>query len=74
MKDFLLLAGRIPFPLDDGWKIRTFHLLKALVESGANVDLLVYDETGHSNALPELERLCRRIVVIPRSKKYCFSV
>lgn len=73
MKDFLVLAGRIPFPLDDGWKIRTFHLLKALVETGANVDVLVFDETGRSNDYPELKRLCRDFVVIPRNKKYSLA-
>jgi polysaccharide biosynthesis protein PslH len=30
----LVLLNRIPYPLDDGWKVRTFHLLRAAVRSG----------------------------------------
>lgn len=28
----LVIANRLPYPLDDGWKRRTFHLVKALAE------------------------------------------
>lgn len=28
----LVVANRLPYPLDDGWKRRTFHLVKALAE------------------------------------------
>ena len=28
----VVLANRIPFPLDDGWKVRAFHVLKFIVE------------------------------------------
>jgi glycosyltransferase involved in cell wall biosynthesis len=29
----LVLVNRIPFPLDDGWKVRTFQLLRAVAQS-----------------------------------------
>src|SRR5690606_2003416 len=28
----LVVANRLPYPLDDGWKRRTFHLVRALAE------------------------------------------
>lgn len=70
MKDFLFLAGRIPYPLDDGWKIRTFHLLTAIVETGANVDFLCFDETKSKNSYSQLKNLCRQFIVVDREKKY----
>ncbi len=70
MKDILMLAGRKPYPLDDGWKIRTFFLLKALSKLGGAVDLLVFDETGGREDCSELEKLCRQVVTVPREKAY----
>lgn len=40
----LVLANRLPFPLDDGWKARTFHVIRALARN-ASVTLLVFDDS-----------------------------
>lgn len=28
----LVLANRLPFPLDDGWKVRSFHMVRSIAE------------------------------------------
>lgn len=30
----LILMNRVPWPLDDGWKVRTFHMVRALARRG----------------------------------------
>ncbi len=68
MKKILVLAGRLPYPVDDGWKIRTFFLLKSLARTGAQLDLLVFgDPEADCGTLNEL---CRNIHIVPREKKY----
>jgi len=32
VRRILAIANRVPYPLDDGWKVRTFHVLRALSE------------------------------------------
>lgn len=48
----LVVANRLPFPLDDGWKRRTFHILRA-VSSRRPLTLV----TLHSGGQPEVEAL-----------------
>jgi sugar transferase (PEP-CTERM/EpsH1 system associated) len=47
----IVLANRLPWPLDDGWKVRTFHILRG-VATRARVTLVVFhsgsDDTGPS--------------------------
>jgi len=40
----LVLANRLPFPLDDGWTVRTFHVVRAIARH-ARVTLLVFRRT-----------------------------
>lgn len=40
MQRVLILANRLPYPLDDGWKVRTFHIVRALARA-AEVTLLL---------------------------------
>jgi sugar transferase (PEP-CTERM/EpsH1 system associated) len=37
----LILANRLPWPLDDGWKVRTFHVLRGIALR-ARVTMLVF--------------------------------
>ena len=37
----LVIANRLPFPLDDGWKVRTFHMVRS-VAALADTTLLVF--------------------------------
>ncbi|GFM37300.1 glycosyltransferase [Desulfovibrio psychrotolerans] len=73
MSGILMLAGRVPYPLDDGWKLRTFHLLRALASGSRPVDMVVFGEPGHSGCPEVLQALCRDVVVVPRVKAYAAS-
>jgi len=71
MKRVLFLTARVPAPLDDGWKIRTFHLLKGFAENRWQVDLLSFCNSGQSvEDFPELQSLCNQIQLVPRTKAY----
>ena len=41
----LFLTNLLPYPLDNGGKIKTFTTLKALSDSGHDIDLLCFKET-----------------------------
>ena len=68
MKKILVLAGRLPYPLNDGWKIRTYFLLKALSETDAEVDLLAFGQPDKDCS--ELKEFCREVVTVPRDNSY----
>ncbi|SDB58081.1 sugar transferase, PEP-CTERM/EpsH1 system associated [Desulfonatronum thiosulfatophilum] len=71
MKRILFLTARVPAPLDDGWKIRTFHLIKGFVQEGWQVDLLSFrGPEQQASDFPELERMCKRMLLIVRAKAY----
>jgi sugar transferase (PEP-CTERM/EpsH1 system associated) len=52
----LVVANRLPYPLDDGWKRRTFHILKGIAARRSVV--LV---TLHDGGAEEVERFLRAI-------------
>jgi sugar transferase (PEP-CTERM/EpsH1 system associated) len=73
MKKILFITGRLPFPLDDGWKLRTYHLLKGIACSGYAVDLLTFtgqDEDRRS--LAAMKELCGSVFPEVRIKQYAF--
>ena len=39
----LVLCNRLPFPLDDGWKRRTFHIIRGIAAE-YHVTLIVYHD------------------------------
>jgi sugar transferase (PEP-CTERM/EpsH1 system associated) len=45
----LVIANRLPYPIDDGWKRRTFHLLKAL-SARYRVTLVSFHAGGEESA------------------------
>jgi polysaccharide biosynthesis protein PslH len=53
----LFLAPRVPWPLDTGGKIRTYHLLRALARRHRVRLLSFFDETAGEAGLREVERL-----------------
>ncbi|MDO9583011.1 MAG: glycosyltransferase [Desulfomicrobium sp.] len=70
-KTVLFLTARVPAPLDDGWKIRTFHLMQGYVRNGWRVDLLSYCQPEQEPGdFPELQALCRQLHLVPRTKAY----
>jgi polysaccharide biosynthesis protein PslH len=52
----LVLANRLPYPVDDGWKTRTYHLLRGLVREGP-VTLLTF----HGGSRSDVARMCDSI-------------
>ncbi len=58
----LFLAPQLPWPLDQGARIRNYHLLRAVAAVGT-VDLLALDASGEPPA--PLAALCRRVEAFP---------
>ncbi|MGH7503791.1 MAG: glycosyltransferase family 4 protein [Longimicrobiales bacterium] len=46
----IVLANRLPFPPDDGWKVRTFHIVRNVARR-AHVKLLVFHDTGDEESI-----------------------
>ena len=58
----LVLANRLPYPIDDGWKRRTFHVLRGLA-ANAPVTLVAFHAPGTDKAIDDLEAAIPGIVV-----------
>jgi polysaccharide biosynthesis protein PslH len=43
----VVLANRLPYPIDDGWKTRTYHVVRGLARR-ARVTLLVFDDSSRT--------------------------
>lgn len=71
MARILMFTGRLPFPLDDGWKIRTASLLRGLAAAGHEVDLLSFAAPGET--LPARSERSGEIVTVTRRKAYAVS-
>jgi glycosyltransferase involved in cell wall biosynthesis len=48
----LVLANRLPYPLDDGWNVRTFHVVRSVARM-AQTRLLVFHDVGDGSLLRE---------------------
>src|SRR6266540_1588311 len=70
MSKVLFIACRLPYPLDDGWKIRTFNLLKGLVVKGHSVDLVTFVSDCENEIPNALRQLCRDIYSVDRKRGY----
>lgn len=78
----LFLTNLLPYPLDNGGKIKTYTTLKSLSEAGHDIDLLCFKETKKSMEENESEilKLCRTVkqVYLPLTtadhKKYMVGV
>jgi polysaccharide biosynthesis protein PslH len=47
-RSVVVLANRLPYPVDDGWKTRTYHIIEGLLRH-ASVTLLVFHDGPHSD-------------------------
>lgn len=67
----LFLTPQLPYPLDQGTKLRNYHLIRIAAEGGHDVDLVTFTPDGprfgqeSTIGPPPLERWCRRIVHLP---------
>ena len=65
----LYITPRVPWPPDRGDRIRTWNVLRYL-STRANVDLAcLADEPVSDETMKELQRVTRRLAVIPHSGK-----
>lgn len=68
----LALMGRAPWPMDDGWKMRSGNLLKGLAELGATVDLVTFGDPAEPVPEP-FNRLLDRVALVARRRSYALS-
>ncbi|WP_243361534.1 glycosyltransferase family 4 protein [Fundidesulfovibrio terrae] len=67
----LVVSARLPFPADDGWKMRTSALIRSLAAHGHEVDLLTYLNGEDVETSMNGQREClREIVTVERAKSY----
>ena len=57
----LFLTNLLPYPLDNGGKIKTFSTLKALSIMGNSVDLLCFSENSENDSgnVQKLKNICK---------------
>jgi glycosyltransferase involved in cell wall biosynthesis len=67
----LVLANRLPFPLDDGWNVRTFHVVRSGAQM-AETQLVVFHDVGDGALLREAAAAYGpnvRIVPVPTTRR-----
>jgi sugar transferase (PEP-CTERM/EpsH1 system associated) len=73
-KKVLFITSRVPAPLDDGWKIRTFHLMQGYVRNGWAVDLVSFCSPGQKiSNFHEVRTICDDVQLVNRAKSYKIS-
>lgn len=69
MTRVLSVMGRVPWPMDDGWKIRCGNLLLGLRDAGAELDLLAFGDPSATPPAP-FDTLFNRRLLAPRESSY----
>ena len=59
----LVIANRLPYPLDDGWKMRTFHIVRS-VAALAETTLLVFHPTEDAAIVAARDALGPRVRIV----------
>jgi sugar transferase (PEP-CTERM/EpsH1 system associated) len=67
--DLLFLAHRVPYPLDKGDRIRTFHVLRFLANRASVHLACLADERVTEATRRALAGVCHRLHIIPVNKK-----
>ena len=65
MAKILFLTQIVPFPPDAGPKVKTYHVLRALVQQGHSVSLLSFVRSEEVQHVPVLKELCDEVYTIP---------
>lgn len=70
--NILSLMGRRPWPMNDGWKMRSGNLLRVLAKLGASIDLVAFRDPSdqESGAAPDY---IRSVHDVPRRRAYAIS-
>jgi sugar transferase (PEP-CTERM/EpsH1 system associated) len=67
----LVITGRLPWPVDDGWKMRTYNIIRGLAASGITVELATFVDPDESSAtVAALGNLCTAVYPVVRSRRY----
>lgn len=61
----LFLTQIIPYPLDAGPKVKTWHVLRYLAGLGHRVTLASFIRPGEESSLPELRKVCQAVHTVP---------
>jgi sugar transferase (PEP-CTERM/EpsH1 system associated) len=67
--NILFLSHRVPYPPDKGDRIRSYHMLRHLGRQHDVSLVALADERVTDQTRRELERVCRRVALIPISSK-----
>jgi polysaccharide biosynthesis protein PslH len=65
----LFLAHRLPYPLDKGDRIRTFHILRFLARRAAVYLAALADEPVSADAIEALTEVCHRVHIVPLGRR-----
>lgn len=61
----LFLTQIVPFPPDAGPKVKTYHVLKALIGQGHSVTLVSFVRPEEVQHIPALQEICKAVHVVP---------
>ena len=63
--NILFLTQIVPFPPDAGPKVKTYHVLRALIGQGHAVSLVSFVRPEEVQHLPALEKICKAVHTVP---------
>jgi glycosyltransferase involved in cell wall biosynthesis len=63
--NILFLTQIVPFPPDAGPKVKTYHVLRALVNQGHSVTLVAFVRPEEEQHIPTLEKICTAVYAVP---------
>jgi glycosyltransferase involved in cell wall biosynthesis len=61
----LMLTQILPFPPDAGPRVKTWHVLRYLVDQGYRVNLISYVRPEETRHLPVLQSMCETVAAVP---------
>jgi hypothetical protein len=63
------VSTRLPFPLDSGGQIRTYHILRELNRRHDVFLISLADPANLALSRPAIQQICKDIIAVPPPKK-----
>jgi glycosyltransferase involved in cell wall biosynthesis len=63
--NILFLTQIVPFPPDAGPKVKTYHVLRALIRRGYSVTLITFIRPDEVQHIPALQEICEAVYPVP---------
>lgn len=63
--NILFLTQILPYPPNAGPRVKTWHVLRHLADSGANITLVTFIRPEEYPYLPEVEKVCQSVIPVP---------